>query len=449
MSIQEVSSDEIMIPQRGADWFDGGVWLRTHRHEFTAEDPQYNNAWSNLYGGVSTCNRLIFQFEQLGTPEADAFIAELKVLRALYYWWLMDSFGNVPLVEKFDVEPGFIPDQSDRGTIYAFVVNELENNVNKLSRAVDGTTYARMNYYVGKALQAKVYMNAEVYTGTPRWSEAVAAIDEIMNSGEYSLEANYFANFNTDNSSSKENIFVVPYDEVFAGGFNLAQMTLHYGSQATFNLTAQPWNGYCTLQEFYNSYDDDDARKGEFGNQSIRGNFHAGPQFASDGTRIEDASAGPNDPDGPPLTFTPEVNELFPNALRQAGARVGKYEFKVGATPNLSNDAPIFRLADFVMMKGEAMWRMDNGSEEALDLFNQVRERAGVEPFDELTEENMLAERGREMFYEGARRQDLIRFGRFGDAWFDKPASDPNKTLFPIPQPQINSNSKLVQNPGF
>ncbi|MFK7935249.1 MAG: RagB/SusD family nutrient uptake outer membrane protein, partial [Saprospiraceae bacterium] len=114
-----------------------------------------------------------------------------------------------------------------------------------------------------------------------------------------------------------------------------------------------------------------------------------------------------------------------------------------------SNDMPIFRLADLVMMKAEAMWRMDNGSQEALDLFNQVRTRAGVEAFTELTEENMLAERGREMFYEGARRQDLIRFGKFGDEWAFKPASDGNKIIFPIPQAQLNSNPNLTQNAGY
>ncbi|MFK7934103.1 MAG: RagB/SusD family nutrient uptake outer membrane protein, partial [Saprospiraceae bacterium] len=333
MSIQEISSDEMMIPQRGADWFDGGIWLRTHRHEFASNDDQYNGAWNVLYGGVSTCNRLIFQFEQLGTPEADGFIAELKVLRGLYYWWLLDSFGNIPLVDKFDVPEGFIPEQSNRQTVFDFIEKELNDNVSKLSQAVDGTTYARMNYYVGKALQAKLYLNAEVYTGTARWADAVAAADEVLNSGQYSLEANYFANFNTNNAASKENIFVVPYDQVFAGGFNLAQMTLHYGSQATFNLQDQPWNGYCSFQGVYNSYEDTDARKGVSGNTSIRGNFHVGPQLASDGSVIEDASA--LDPDGTPLNFTPEINEHFPNTYRQAGARVGKYEFAIGATPNL------------------------------------------------------------------------------------------------------------------
>jgi starch-binding outer membrane protein, SusD/RagB family len=241
-SLQEVSSDEVMIPQRGGDWGDGGQWINAHRHELKATDPNVNNAWTFLYGGVNTCNRLIFQFTKLkeegkvdGTL-ADKFISELRVLRAMYYFFLVDTFGNVPLVTRFDVAEDFLPATEDRSKVYDYIVGELNAAVPLLEKKNDLTTYGRMNYYTGKAIQAKLYLNAGVYTGTPKWDECIAACDEIINSGLFSVEAVYRNNFITNNQTSKEFILAVPFDEVFAQGFNLAQMTLHYGSQATYNL---------------------------------------------------------------------------------------------------------------------------------------------------------------------------------------------------------------------
>jgi hypothetical protein len=454
MSVQEISSDEAMIPQRGGDWFDGGQWLRAHRHEYDSNDEGIGNAWNSLFGGVNTCNRLIFQFNDLiakgavSESLAKPFLAELKVLRALWYLWLLDSFGNVPIVDRFDVAADFKPATAPRATVFAFVEKELLENVPLLTKAVGSATYARVHYYVGQAILAKMYLNAGVYTGTPQWAKAVAASNEVINSGFYSLEDNYFNNFNSDNASSKENIFVVPYDKVFAQGFNLPQMTLHYGSQGTFNLTDQPWNGYCSLQEFYNSYDNTDARKGISGNQKIRGNFLAGQQFLSDGrTQVVDPSA--DDPDGPPLNFTPVINQHSPNCHRQAGVRVGKFEFPLKSTPNLSTDFPIFRYADILLTKAEALWRQTPGDASALALVNQIRTRSAVPAFAALTTDNFLAERGREMFFEAWRRSDMIRFGQFTKAYGFTPAAVASKQLWPIPKAQLLANSNLVQNPGY
>ncbi|MCB9281342.1 MAG: RagB/SusD family nutrient uptake outer membrane protein [Lewinellaceae bacterium] len=449
MSSNEVASDEAMIPQRGQDWFDGGVWLRQHQHTYNLEEGQLNGSWGDLYGSVSTCNRLIAQFEQLANPATDPFIAELKVLRGYFYWQLLDMFGNIPVITSFaDADPN--PPTVPRKDVYNFLVQDLEKEVAKLPKTIDGTTYGRMQYYAGKTLLAKLYLNAEIYSGTPEWAKAEAACDEVINSGVYSLESDYFTNFNTNNSGSSENILSVPYDEVFAEGFNLPMMTLHYTSQATWNFTDQPWNGWCTMKEFYNSYDDSDKRKGVWGSQKVRGNFLAGPQYASDGvTRLIDDGAEAADPDGKPVTFTPELNELFPNALRQAGVRIGKFEFKNGGRTSLSNDFPIFRYADVLLMKAEAQWRQNASSATALALVNQVRARAGVPDFTELTADNLLAERGREMFYENHRRTDLIRFGQYNKAWEFKPASQPFRNIYPIPRAQLDANPNLAQNPGY
>lgn len=449
------SSDESMIPHRGADWFDGGQWLRCHRHEFQAEGDSYiNGAWGDLFGGVNNCNRVIELFESLvadgsvSPEDAAAFIAEVKVLRAYFYWCLMDFYGNVPIVTSFSGGDAAPPTKS-RAEVFNFVESELAENVPKLTQAKDGTTYGRFNYWAGKALQCRLYMNAQVYSGTARWNDAVAAADEIINSGLYTLEGDYFNNFNVDNTGSAENIFVIPYDNTQNCCFQWLQMALHYQSQQTFNTVDQPWNGYCSLQEFYNSYDNADLRKGQWGSQKIRGNFLAGPQYSSDGvTPIEDSNWEQGvDPDGAPVVFTPQINEHFPGAIRQAGVRMAKYEYELGTVNTLNNDFVVFRYAEILLNKAEAQWRL--GNQNGLGLVNMIRDRADAAPFAALDADNLLAERGRELAFEGVRRTDLIRFGRYGDAWEFKPASDATKQIFPIPQERLNSNPNLVQNPGY
>lgn len=435
--MQQVSSDETVVPTRGNDWDDGGHWRRLHQHQYTPDDPLIGGSWSFCYSGIATCNRLIFQFNQLNVEGSEVFTAELEVLRALFYYWLLDSYGNVPIVDQFDVPDDFAPSTSSRSDVYNFVESEITRNLGNLSQTVDGSTYARINYYVAQAILAKLYLNAEVYTGTAQWAKAKTAADEIINSGAYSLTGSYFDNFVTENSGSSENIFMIPYDEVFAQVNNLVMRTLHYGSQATYNLTAQPWNGYSSLQEFYNSFEDDDIRKQM---------FIVGPQFAADGvTPIDDSGAEAEDPDGTPLNFTAEINELGPNALRQAGARIGKWEFANGSTQHMSNDFAIFRYSDILLVKAEVLMR-EGDQAGALDIVNQLRERAGVAGFTSLDEDTFLAERGREMAFESVRRSDLIRFGKYGEAWWEKPASEECLELFPVPRSQLDANKNLVQN---
>ncbi|MCB0847262.1 MAG: RagB/SusD family nutrient uptake outer membrane protein, partial [Bacteroidetes bacterium] len=258
--------------------------------------------------------------------------------------------------------------------------------------------------------------------------------------GYFNLATDYFENFNRTNALSPEMILAIPYDEIKAQGFNIHMMTLHYASQATYNLQAQPWNGFCSLQEFYESFDSADARKNS---------FIVGPQYAKDGTRLEDPGADNQDPDGPPITFTPEINSIGLNTYRQAGARIGKYEVYEGAGQDLDNDFPIFRYGEILLDKAEALWRLDPANSEALMLVNLFRKRANVPEFTQLNAENLLAERGRELAFETKRRTDLIRFGKYGDPWDFKDASDPCKTLFPIPQSQLEAGSNLKQNPCY
>lgn len=452
---QEVSSDEMVVPTRGPDWGDGGHWVRLHQQLWTAEDPTVSNTWNFLFGGVNSCNRLIFQFEELQNPLTDPFISELRGLRAIYYMWLLDLYGNVPIVTSFaDSDPN--PPTNSRAEVYQFVETELRSALADVSQDVSGETYGRVNAMTVQMALAKLYLNSEVYTGTARWQEAADACQAIINSGNYSIEPDYFRNFNIDNEGSSEFIFAIPYDAVFANGLNINMQTLSYLHQQSYNLQAQPWNGWCTLEDFYNSYDDDDIRKGkpgtEEGPSTVRGNFLVGAQWDVTGkVRLTDAgtAASGTDPDGEPFTLRAEVNELAPEAWREAGARAVKFQIEIGGRPNMNNDYPVFRYTDVLLMRAEALWRMDPASGEALDLVNQIRRRAGVADFAALDEENLLAERGREMFLECQRRTDLVRFGKFTEAWWAKEAQEECKELFPIPKAQTDANPNLQQNPCY
>ena len=467
-AVNEVTSDEVVVPTRGADWGDGGHWVRLKQHTYTPQDPEINNTWNMLYAGVNTCNRLIATFEPVGTDQSKAYISELKALRAIYYFWLLDTYGNVPLSTDFaNTTP---PTNSTRKQVYDFVEKELMENAPQLRKTgpKDESTYGRVNYYTAYAALAKLYLNAQVYTGTAQWDKAIAAADEVINGGKYSLTANYRDNFIRDNKGASESIWVIPYDQVHAKGFNLNHQTLHMESQKTYNMTAQPWNGFASVQEFYQSYIDPVQNPGPQGTvvgvdpkgtptigtvDKRLSNFLVGPQFAADGSRILDGGADPADPDGAPLTFTPYINELFPSAWRQSGARINKYEFYNGMTSDLSNDVAIFRYADILFTKAEAIARKNGNWSDpiALAIVNQIRvQHGGVTPFVVMDATNFLAERGREMFYEVVRRQDLIRFDKYNSAFRFHPADPSNNVnIFPIPENQINANKNLKQNPGY
>jgi len=347
----------------------------------------------------------------------------------MVYLWLIDSFGNVPIIDENST--GSSPANNTRAEVFAFIEKSIKDNANALPK--DGGKYT-LNFYSAHAILAKLYLNAQVYTGTARWADAEAAADVIINSGKYSLSSNFFSNFSERNSGSTENILTLPYDQNNAGGFNIAQMTLHYSSQATYKLQDQPWNGYASLEEFYNTFDNADVRKKS---------FIVGPQFSADGTRLNDISAEATDPDGQPLTYTPAINMLAPNAFRQAGVRVGKFEFASGAANSLNNDYPLFRLGEIILTKGEAALRQGKTAA-ALAAVNQVRTRAGMPAYTALTLDELYNERGREMFAEASRRTDAIRFGKWNLPWWEKQTSTAVRNIFPIPQNQINLGLALI-----
>ncbi|MEN0004765.1 MAG: RagB/SusD family nutrient uptake outer membrane protein [Bacteroidota bacterium] len=438
--LQGIQTDEMIMPGRGpnASSFPP-FFIELHLHEMTSANTLMEANISLPYAGIEVCNERIALFEQQDPAIAAPFIAEMRVLRALFYTWLMDIFGNVGLhttTERFTTST-----QVARSELFRFIEQEILESLDALPKTIGGEGYAKINYYTAQALLAQLYLNAEVYTGTPNYDAAQAACDAIISDGGYQLEADYFANFKVDNQNSQEIIFAIPFDEGFMNDFQLHLHTLHPSSRTTYNFSSSaflPGNLISTTPEFYALFSDDDLRGA---------GFIAGPQFGQDGLPLLDFTDGDRDPDGSQINFTPSILSIT-DALQQDGVRIGKFEFEEGASTGLNNDFPLFRYAEILLNKAEALWRKNPSDAVALELVNQVRARAGLGPFEALTAENLLAERGRELAFEGKRRADMIRFGTFGEARGFKAFSEPCRTLAPIPLSVI-FQSAWQQNPCY
>jgi hypothetical protein len=195
-SVQEVSTDEAVITHKGPDWFDGGIWLRMHRHQFDAQVGGLNGAWVDTYGGITQCNTLLASTDpRVSTPAAKA---QLRFLRAYFYWRLLDVFGRVPIT----TQPLVGAPQSTRVEVYNFVESELLAAIPNLSTAKQ--EYGRVNRYGAHALLARLYLNARVYKGLANHDVAdldkvISSADEVINSGLYSLDSNYKDVFDPDN----------------------------------------------------------------------------------------------------------------------------------------------------------------------------------------------------------------------------------------------------------
>ncbi|HTN08677.1 RagB/SusD family nutrient uptake outer membrane protein [Agriterribacter sp.] len=442
-NLNEVTSDEVVVPTRGSDWYDNGAWQQLWQHGWDPNHGDISSAWTFIYTGVANINRILQTVGALEPAPSDlaGIQAELKTIRAFYYFQALDLFGNVPVVENYEVDLTTVTNKP-RAEVFAFVENELKTNLPNLRDAVDGSTYGKVTQWFSQALLAKLYLNAQVYTGTPKWAECIAACDAIINSGKYSIQPNFFDNFKVNNESSVENIFVIPFDATKGlGGLNTQMQTLHYQSNETFGLAATPWNGFCTVADFYNQFDPVDKR---------REMFLVGQQYSRTGEPLEDLQVKL------PLKFDPDVTAISSAApsFRMAGARSVKYQPTPNTTGDMNNDFAVFRLGDIILMKAEAELRSGTGDPVATLNYQSsgvsIRSRAGLPDFTSINLDDLLKERAREMAWEMWRRNDLIRFGKYLAARVpEKAVSQSFRTLFPIPKAELDRNSNLTQNDGY
>ena len=446
--LHEMSADEIIVPVRGGDWNDATMWEELWKHKWTPKSLPVQDGWSFIFNGVDETN-LIIESLQITSPavdNADQLLAEMKTIRAYYYLQALDLFGNVPIVVKRSVTAAEV-DTRSRAEVFDFVENELTQSIPALSQEVNGITYGRATQWLAYVLLAKLYLNAEVYTGSARWDDCIMACDAILNSGKYALEEDFFRNFAIDNDNSRENIFVIPFDfNAGLGAFLLQGFTLHYSSGATFGLQYGGFNGFCSTSEYLGLFDDNDIRKRM---------FLVGQQYVD---QIPDAAHMQFDSQGNPLIFDPVFTSFHiqPPKTETAGARCAKWEFnKTGWY--MSNDFAVYRLADVILMKAEAQFSNGDAGG-ALVTINQkidgvsIRSRAGMPDFSaaEMNPDGLLAERARELSWEGHRRNDMIRLGHFADSRIpEKEQSEDFRKLFPIPKAELDKNQYLTQNPGY
>ena len=472
--LQTFGSDEAMIPTRGTDWYDGGIWQELYRHDWTPGHPMLGNAWSYLYKVITLCNRSLELLEShqhlLDEVQYVEYTAEVRALRAIYYWYLMDLFGRIPIITTSKTSLSQL-EQMPRSQIFKFVCTELQQvcpNLHHENSARPGDYYGRVTYHVACFVLAKLMLNAEVYLDNnwtdgdhPDGSALTISVDgKTMNAWEatiyycnqlenadYELEELYSSNFEVHNENSNENIWVIPMDkDLYYNEMQYFFRSWHYRHAAAYGFTGE--NGACatkrTLEIFkYGTWSEDPR---------FLLNYYDGIVFDNDRKIVRDRN-------GEVFEYKPWEVELDLSDspyLETAGARMNKYVVDRNATKNgklMDNDIVLFRLADVLLMHAEALLR--NGqAEEGQDYFNAVRGRVDT-PEKPLTLQNLLDERLLELCWEGWRRQDLIRFGQYeslfmGDQWDAKvDERDRHTTVFPIPGGMINFNPNLTQNPGY
>lgn len=449
--LQQITTDETIFPTRGTDWFDNGAWQQLHLHTWTADHIRLKNVWDAMSAGLSRANTAIYyigQFEQDATTEQ--YINEARFLRAYYMYVILDLWGKVPFRPADQLDFSITPQVLEGKEAVDFIIEELKDVLPNLkTRSEVGTE--RVTQGAANALLAKLYLNYEVYGGEARWNEVITYCDAVIGSGEYEVTNDYWSMFQHDvTGDHPEFIFTVPMSDEFdmGGGSVWVNFTLHYSQ--TFGNYTSLWNGGSTTSTFVNSWDqENDARFYDdriMAETGFNQGFLIGQQYGTDGEPLETRS-------GDPLVFVPELN--IDDSPENYGVRVVKFAPKPETERQFSssNDVPLMRISDIYLARAEAYLR--SGDEAAaLDDINYIRARRSADGttlplLESLILNDVLEERGFELYWEGVRRQDLIRFGKFTDSWQEKPATDATKTLFALPTSAIDVNEALSQNDGY
>lgn len=465
------TTDEAIMPTRGGDWYDGGFWQGLYLHRWGVNNEAIYATWEYLYRTVILCNGSLERIQDFAEkhPEENVAdcVAEVRALRAMFYYYIMDLFGSVPLIEKSDPAVEDIV-QEKRSKVFNFIVKELTESSSLLSEERSnqpGVYYGRMTQPVVWFLLAKLALNAEVYTDDDwtdgsrpdgksiffevegqhlnAWQTVNYYCEKITTAG-YTLEKDYTANFAVFNESSEENIFVIPMSKtLYTNQFIYLFRSRHYNHAKAYGLSGE--NGSSATKEVLETFGYDtpqvDARFDYC--------YFAGPVKDLEGNQIllDDGVT--------PLVYEPWNVALDVSGKpyeKTAGARMKKYEVdKTGLKDGklLDNDIVLFRYADVLLMQSEAKVRNGENGDAELNL---VRSRVGMAP-RAATLENLLDERMMELAWEGWRRQDMIRFGVFTRSYSCRPQLPGEEngytTVFPIPEKVIDMNPQLHQHKGY
>jgi starch-binding outer membrane protein, SusD/RagB family len=439
----EHTSDELIPPTRGVDWSDNGVWRSLYTHTWDPSHSFINNSWNTL-----NQNAYNTQFVLEAGGVTDQQVAEAKFLRAFNRYYVIDFWGVLPdrkTSEGVTVNPKVLT----RAEGFAAVEKDLTDALSDLPSIVAGSVPQPVaSKAAAHAMLSRLYLNKAVYMAAAAegpytfdpadMSKVIENASAVMADG-YALNDNYFDNFKGTGPSTE-----VILTSKQGSPQNRVYMTLHY------NQNPSGWNGFATLSDFYAKFDASDERRGipageipglSFGEQysGIGLGFLAGQQKNDEGEDLTDTRTGL------PLQFTPEVP--LSGAATHKGIRVMKYH------PAFYDKYILLRFGEVYLNMVEAKVRGGSHASSpstALQDINALRAIRGAAPLSSVSLDDVLDERGRELYWEGLRRIDLIRFGRFNDAWNEKgPNTDAFRVLYSIPQLAIDTNPNLKQNPGY
>ncbi len=495
--LNTLTSDEACCPVRnpGNNWDDGGYWASLNTMSWDSYAINIENSFKCAYDGIYYTTYAIAQSneikEYLDEDYYAKYIAEVKVLRAYYYYILFDLCGRIPYIPEEEWSYDKINDEyrcmkeislMDTNDSWNYIVQELEQYTKLVPINTSSTKelyYGRVTQGLGYALLARLYLNAEsmgIANVTSPYKKCIEYCDSVINSKAYSIADNFFDNFLVYNEDSPENIFVIvengnaSFNYQYLGGYYMCNklrlnlLTQHYSFQTLYNTLEKPLNGFAASTQFMSLYEQSDRRGPcppnagtdiDFQDKNTKFGWFLGP--------VRDKNTGivMRDENGNDVVIVNSFDGGVNNASWNEGARCMKYETEIGSTRNkyMENDFVLFRYADVLYMKAEAMLR--NGEDITPLLndheFRKIRIRAGVEPYNSLTLDEILDERGREFAWENIRRRDLIRFGKYTGneyMWDSKTyMTEEYKKWFPIPRKfmEMHANDKIpwTQNEGY
>jgi Tfp pilus assembly protein PilZ len=459
--LQEATTDECMFPTRGKDWFDGGVFQEDFLHNWTPQHRDVVATWNELSTGISRANYSLLLLDEFAeTQQTEWFKAELRFNRAFFMYYYMDLYGKVPYREYTETNFAINPQVFNRTQAFNFLTREIKEIMPQLGDKYD-VPYGRPNKDAARMFLAKLYLNKEVYTGEEAYDSCLTYVNELINSGRYALDPDYFNIFsptNQDNyTDNDEAILVAVLDDRENMGHTThvvwVQHTFHY-NQTLGGHYNDNWNGCAAPQDYLesliaNTDTSADVRWKDdriYEETAVYLGFNYGQQYDANGT---------------PLTTSNNVTPLFftwecplDTASERNGVRVLKYEPKIPPVTlsYIDNDYVIWRIADAYLMRAECYLRGGNNVDALKDI-NNLRTIRNAPELTSVDLDAILAERALELYWEGHRRQDLIRFGKFLDSRINKPEVSPvEKLLMPIPQNAIDAidvPDLLKQNPGY
>ncbi|SFS98963.1 Starch-binding associating with outer membrane [Sphingobacterium wenxiniae] len=468
----ELSADQLAWPQKGRHGYDGGDHFRLHYHTWTDNESRLRGAWGLMWMGLGLVNNAIADIEgldiaKIGLTEQErtTLVAQLKVMRGFHYLKIMDLWGNVPIVTK--VADPINPETRPRAEVFQFVEQEFVENI-PLLPVTSAQNIGQINMAAGYAMLSELYLNAEKWTGTARWDDCIAACDKIISGqaggigGAPKLSPDINSLFSNTNDANPESLFQFQYSRKAGFTFDWGGFFMGYDNiKDVLKVGYGGWNAFVVIPTAFDAFADNDLRKKDW--------FLFGPQYKYGTT---DPVLGTEEWDGKPFAYVNSIRRESEGDLtsegsmaegeENSGARFNKYKSGTLDDANYQeNDYIIYRLTEIYFNKAEALMRKNGGTAttEAVALVNESRKRAfsaadwptAQYTVSSLTLNEMLEERGREFIFEGKRRTDMIRFGKFtnGTWWDHKPTNDANKELFAIPANQRAINPNLDQNPGY